>query len=122
MFIAWLAPELRRLGKFIVAELARGAFVLAALGFAAIAALGGAVYFLNFLTEALAQWMPHWAALLTTAATLLIPAGLAALLALWQFSRMRTVRSLTRTTSRLYSVWDNSVKGTVQCSPTSSSS
>ncbi|MFB7716993.1 phage holin family protein [Nocardia sp. NPDC056100] len=92
-FTAWAGPTLYRAGKFALAELARGVIALAALGFAVVAAAYGIVYFFRFLTELLANWMPHWAALLTTSTLMLIPAGLAALFGLWQIYRMRSVRA-----------------------------
>ncbi|WP_327145068.1 phage holin family protein [Nocardia sp. NBC_01327] len=90
---AWLGPRLYRAGKFLAAEVARGVIALTALGFALIAAAYGTVYFFRFLTELFAQWMPNWAALLTTSALMLIPAGIAAIFGIWQVYRMRTVRA-----------------------------
>ncbi|MCU1647021.1 MAG: phage holin family protein [Nocardia sp.] len=90
---AWLGPRLYRAGKFLAAEVARGVIALAALSFALIAAIYGTIYFFRFLTELFAQWMPNWAALLTTSALMLIPAGIAALFGIWQIYRMRTVRA-----------------------------
>lgn len=85
--------RLHRAGKLFLAELVRGVIALAALGFALTAAAYGTVYFFRFLTELLAQWMPRWAALLTTSGLMLIPAGLAALFGLRQLHRMRSVRA-----------------------------
>ncbi|MET9486857.1 phage holin family protein [Nocardia sp. NPDC006630] len=90
---AWLGPKLYRAGKFLAAEVARGVIALATLGFALVAAAYGTIYFFRFLTELFTQWMPNWAALLTTSALMLIPAGIAALVGIWQVHRMRTVRA-----------------------------
>ncbi|MFJ4649941.1 phage holin family protein [Nocardia sp. NPDC088792] len=91
--LEWLRPRLERAARFLFAEVLRGVIVLAALGFALAAAAYGTIYFFAFLVELLSQWMPHWAALLTTSATMLVPAGCAALLGLWQLAKLRTVRT-----------------------------
>ncbi|WP_405492311.1 phage holin family protein [Nocardia sp. NBC_00511] len=99
-FIAWLAPLLRRAGRFLFAEALRGVIAAAALGFAVLVALFGASYFFDFVVELLDHALPHWAALLITATGMLIPAALAALFALWQVSRMRTVRTTAAATAQ----------------------
>lgn len=99
-FTAWAGPRLHRAGKFFIAELVRGAIALAALSFALIAATYGTVYFFRFLTELLAQWMPRWAALLSTSGLMLIPAGIAAVFGLWQLYRMRSVRATATAATR----------------------
>ncbi|MEV6768505.1 phage holin family protein [Nocardia sp. NPDC051030] len=92
-FSAWLGPRLHRAGKFLFAELVRGLIAAAMLGFAAIAAIYGTIYFFSFLVELLSQWMPHWAALLTTSSIMLVPAAIAALIGVWQIFKMRSVRT-----------------------------
>ncbi|MEU0544485.1 phage holin family protein [Nocardia sp. NPDC005978] len=92
-FTAWLAPRAHRARKAVLAELARAVFVMATLGFALVAAAYGTIYFFAFLVELLGQWMPHWAALGLTSAIMLVPAGIAALLGVWQIFRLRSVRA-----------------------------
>lgn len=92
-FTRWLAPRARRAGRAVRAELTRAAFIVAALGFALIAAAYGTIYFFAFVVELLGQWMPHWAALGLTSAMMLIPAGLAALVGVWRIFRLRSVRA-----------------------------
>lgn len=91
-FTAWLAPRMQRAGRIVLAELLRAVIAAAALGFALVAAIYGTIYFFSFLVEVLGQWMPHWAALGVTSAIMLVPAGLAALVGLWQIFKMRSVR------------------------------
>lgn len=97
---AWLRPRLHRAGKFLLAELVRGVIATVALGFALVAAIYGLSYFFSFLTEVLTRWMPHWAALLIIATAMLAPAGIAALIGVWQLYKMRTVRATALVTAQ----------------------
>lgn len=92
-FTAWAGPKLRKAGKFLFAEFVRGAIALAFLGFALAAGIYGAFYLLDFLVDVIDNWVPHWAALGIISAVLLVPAGIAALIGLWQVSKMKTVRT-----------------------------
>ncbi|MFE3189646.1 phage holin family protein [Nocardia sp. NPDC059240] len=92
-FAAWAGPKLRAAGKFVLTELIRGVIAAALLGFALVAAIYGASYFIDFLIGVLDTRLPHWASLLITATALLIPAGAATLLGLWQLSTMKTARA-----------------------------
>ncbi|WP_067813128.1 phage holin family protein [Nocardia inohanensis] len=106
--MAWLGPKVERAARLLFKEFVRGAIAVAALVFAVIAAAYGLAYFFSFLVDLLDMRLPHWAALLITAAGMLIPAGIAALLALWQLYKMRTVRATVAgaayagTTARTY--------------------
>ncbi|QLY29525.1 phage holin family protein [Nocardia huaxiensis] len=92
-FTAWAAPRLRKLAAFLFAEFARGVIAVLLLGFALVAAIYGTIYFVGFLVEVLDIWLPHWAATGIVAALMLLPAGGAALIGLWQVSKMRSVRA-----------------------------
>lgn len=93
LLLAWLGPKVEKAARFLFKEFVRGAVAAAALVFAVIAAAYGLAYFFSFLVDVLDMRLPHWAALLITAGGMLIPAGLAALFALWQLYKMRTVRA-----------------------------
>ncbi|WP_067546279.1 hypothetical protein [Nocardia crassostreae] len=97
---AWAGPKLRKAGRFLFAELVRGVVALAFLGFALAAAIYGIVYFLGSVTDLLGTWMPHWGALAIVSAALLIPAGIAEAIGLWQVSKMRLMRGAVRVSAR----------------------
>lgn len=90
---AWAEPKLRKIGKFFFAELVRGSIALAFLGFALVAAIYGGFYLLDFTVETLSNWLPHWVSVGIVASVLLVPAGIAAVIGLWQVAKMKTVRT-----------------------------
>ncbi|MBL1078937.1 phage holin family protein [Nocardia sp. 2] len=98
---AWAGPALRRAGAVVLREAVRAVIVLTLLGFASAAVFFGGFYLLGALVELLDTWMPRWAALGLTSTALFLPAGAAALLGLWQLTKLRTVRAGAGLAARL---------------------